>query len=276
MPVRKLMDGTRIFCHANTTNLECARTADHLRQRLLAAGFQLLESPASSAEGPPDLLLLLGGDGFLMESLHRFGYPPTPVFGVNFGAVGFHMNPQSCLETLPRLLREGRFISERYPVLELEAQLDGGEKRTARAFNDVVLERQTRQAIRFRMSVDGVLYNRFAGDGFVIATPAGSTAYNLAAGGPAVHPRVEAMVVTPLYPHRAAPFHSVQFSLMVPLTSRISVVADDLPKRAMRVVADGLPLEKVASVEISSSGGYVTLLRTTERDFIQTLSQKFT
>ena len=270
------MEVRKVACHANRAQPECSRAEDDLRERLLAAGFEVVEARGVSDEAGPDAIVVLGGDGFLMESLNRFGYPTTPIFGVNFGTVGFHMNSQNCLADLPQLLREGRYRAEAYPVLQFEARLEDGKAYTARAFNDIVLERRTRQGIRLRMSVDGVLFNRFAGDGFVVATPAGSTAYNLAARGPVVHPRLEAMVITPLYPHRAAPFHSVQFPLMLPLSSRISVVADDLPKRGMRLVADGLPRDKVASVEIAAADSRVTLLRTTDWDFIQTLSQKFT
>jgi NAD+ kinase len=263
----------KLLCLVNPASRAGLRAEGDLRKRLSDEGFVLVDGLDGPA-GPPDAILLLGGDGFLMETLNRLEYPEVPVFGVNFGTVGFHMNSRACLEALAVTLREGRVRLERYPVLEVRASLEKGEDQLARGFNDVVVERQSRQSIRLGIAIDGEHFNDFAGDGFVIATAAGSTAYNLAAGGPALHPEVDAMVVTPLYPHRAVPFHSVQFSLVLPLRSRIRITAADLPKRTMRVVADGLPLEKVAAVEVCDSGRRISLLRTLDRDLIRTLSKK--
>ncbi|MBN1441381.1 MAG: DNA adenine methylase [Planctomycetes bacterium] len=253
----------------------CIAAEERLRRALADAGFELVESMAPEVEASPEAAVILGGDGFLIEFLHRHDFPEIPLFGINFGTVGFLMNAHEGLDEVPMILRERRFIATANAVLAAEAELESGERRTWLAFNEVVLERQSGQSVRLRVAVDGAAFNRFAGDGFVVSTPAGSTAYNLAAGGPAVHPHVPGMILTPLYPHRAEPFHSVQFSVMLPLASEITVVSDELPKRHMRLVADGRPLEKVARVIIRDSGKRVTLLRTYDRDFIRTISRKF-
>ena len=162
-----------------------------------------------------------------------------------------------------------------HPVLEVVARTEDGRESTRRAFNDIQLERMTRQSVRFTVWIDDYLFNTFAGDGFVVSTGAGSTAYNLAAGGPAMHPLVQAMIVTPLNPHQAVPFKSVQFSIVVPLTSKVRFQAENLPKRGARLVTDGLPvLERVAGVEVRDSGRRITLLRSHERAFIPTLTKK--
>ena len=209
-----------------------------------------------------------------MESLRALDYPSLPVFGVNFGTVGFLMNSHSCLESLPSILLEGSFRHVEYDLLEAKVHLESGLVERTLAFNDLVLERQTSQALRLRILVDGVLINRFAGDGLLVSTPAGSTAYNLAAGGPAVHPGVPSHIVTPLYPHRAEPFHSMEFSLVLPADRPIEVIAEDVGKRKMRVVADGHSTREVASVVIRSAGQSVTLLRTADREFSRLVSEK--
>ena len=108
----------------------------------------------------------------------------------------------------------------------------------------------------------------------LVAPAAGSTAYNLAAGGPAVHPELAAMVVTPLYPHQAVPFSSVRFSLAVPLDRSLVFVAEDLPKRGMRLVADGRPLDGASRVEVLDSARRITLLRAENMGFAEVLSRK--
>ena len=90
-----------------------------------------------------------------------------------------------------------------------------------------------------------------------------------------LHPAIPAVVVTPLYPHRASPFHSVQFSLLVPLTSRLRIVAEDLPKRGMRVVSDGREIERVSTADILDSGRKIRLLRPPDHIFVETLGRKF-
>ncbi len=265
----------RIGVFANESRDDCAQATAQLRQELGASGFEVVDSKENgdSLDGL-EVLVLLGGDGFLMETLERFDYPTVPIFGVNFGTVGFHMNPQSTLGTIPESIRENSFRAETHPILEAKVKLLSGETRELFAFNDFVLERQTRQAVRLSVWLDGGLFNEFAGDGFVVASVAGSTAYNLAAGGPVVHPKLDAMILTPLYPHAAVPFKSVQFSTAVPLDSSLRFRADDLPKRRMRIVADGRPLEDVEEAEIFSSGRRITLLRSRERGFLETLSKK--
>jgi len=266
---------TSVLCLANDKSREAAAAVQALAADLRRAGFQVATEARSRGASAPDLVVLLGGDGFLMETLRLLDHPATPVFGVNFGSVGFLMNPRECLAVLPSLIAEGKLREELHPILEAHATLEDGRRELVRACNDFVVERMTRQSLRLELSIDGEVFNRYAGDGFIISTPAGSTAYNLAAGGPVVHPLVGGVVVTPLYPHQASPFHSVQFSLVLPDASRIRIVASDLPKRSMRVVADGRELERVVSVEVSGSDRKLRLLRPLEHRFVNTLTRKF-
>ena len=264
---------SRVCCLANTAAPDCAASLQRLEEQFTRAGCELVAEPGTVEDGA-QLLVVLGGDGFLMECLHRYDFPPQPIFGVNFGTVGFHMNPQACLDDAVELLSQGDYVADEYPALKVKVLCEDGSEQELLAFNDVLLERQTRQSVRLRVYLDGVLFNKFAGDGFVVGTAAGSTAYNLAAGGPAVHPDLPAMVVTPLYPHQAVPFNSVRFSLAVPLDRSLLFKAEDLPKRAMRLVADGRPLDGAAEVEVLDSSRRITLLRLENNGFAEVLSRK--
>lgn len=259
----------------NRANPACQGSATSLAEDLRGGGHEVTDAAEPGEAARHDLILLLGGDGFLMESLRLLEYPATPVFGVNFGTVGFLMNTRECLHDLAGMLRGAAFQEEEHAVLEARVELEDGSRDTLLAFNDFVAERMTRQSIRLQLALDDVPFNHYAGDGFVFSTAAGSTAYNLAAGGPVVHPGIQAIVVTPLYPHRAAPFHSVQFSFLVPLRSRLRLLADDLPKRSMRLVADGRQVERVSRADIGDSGRRVRLLRPQNHLFVKTLTRKF-
>lgn len=265
----------RVLCLANYDAPACEEAARSLREQLSAAGFLVSEDQGNAGEAP-DLVVILGGDGFLMECLRRLEYPRMPIFGANFGSVGFLMNRKASLGELPEMIRTWSFREEEHAVLEGDISLEGGGSLRKLAVNDIVVERMTRQSLRLEVYLDGVLFNRFTGDGFVIATSAGSTAYNLAAGGPVVHPSLEVVLLTPLYPHRASPFHSVQFPVILPASSDVRVLAVDLPKRTMRIVSDGEPVEHAEAVHVRVSERRMRLLRPLNHVFVETLARKFT
>lgn len=263
-----------ILCLANRAVPACVEAAGALEKDLRAAGFTVLEGGGGSSAAA-DLIVVLGGDGFLMESLRALGYPTTPIFGANFGSVGFLMNRKAILEDLPAMVRRWDFRSEDHALLEGDVRVEGGSVIQRVALNDIVVERMTRQSLRLDVYLDGAFFNRYGGDGFVLATAAGSTAYNLAAGGPVVHPSLDVVVVTPLYPHRASPFHSVQFPLVLPAGIAIRIVAVDLPKRGMRIVSDGEPAEHAEQVDVRVSRRQIRLLRPVDHVFSETLARKF-
>lgn len=221
-----------------------------------------------------DRIVVLGGDGAMMGVLRALSFPTIPLFGVNYGRVGFLMNPRMPPGELARLLVEGPTIEQTFPVLRARVSLASGENVIEHAVNDFVLERASGQTVHLRTYIDGVLLNRYSGDGLVIATPGGSTAYSLAAGGPVVHQAVPGMLVTPLYAHRPVQFHSLQFPILLPLSSEVRVVADDQPKRPVRLVADGSTREGLVGIEIRDSGRPVRLLRPADYGFIDTLVSK--
>lgn len=263
----------RILCLWNTYAESCCREAESLVERLKAAGADVVTS-ADRFDATIELLVLLGGDGFLMESLQELDYPDVPVFGVNFGSVGFLMNRKACLPQLVDTIKDGLSVEESHPILQATVELDGGEQKSICAFNDFFLERMTRQSVRLLVALDGVEFNHYAGDGFVFCSAAGSTAYNLAAGGPVLQPGLEAIIMTPLYPHRAVPFSSMQFPLVVPLSASIEIRASEPVKRPMRLVADGHAIESVVRVGIGFSGKRARLLRLPGHTFVTTLTRK--
>ncbi len=263
-----------ILCLWNRQSDECLEAGQATVSDMKRAGLRVAEK-IEEFGGDIDLVVLLGGDGFLLESLHELQYPSTPIFGVNFGSVGFLMNPKECLRDLTGTIRGKKFVSEAHTILEARAFLDEGGDRTLLALNDFVIERMSRQSARMLLSLDGLEFNHYAGDGFIFSTAAGSTAYNLAAGGPVLYPGLQVITITPLYPHRARPFTSMQFPLVVPLRTEIEVCASEVSKRPMRLVADGRSLRGVSRITVRDSSKRVHLLRLSDHSFVQTLRHKF-
>jgi NAD+ kinase len=145
-----------------------------------------------------DLLIALGGDGTTLAALHAAAPAGRPVMGVACGSLGALSAVHAAdLEDALRAVAAGHWIPRPMPGLELEA----AGTALGVALNDVVIVRAGASQVTVGIRVDGELYVRFAGDGVIVATPLGSSAYTLAAGGPILAPGTDGLVVTPLAPH---------------------------------------------------------------------------
>jgi len=263
----------RIVVAADERNPECAEAAKKVLLRLEGCGLPSLELSQAGHLKKGDLLVVLGGDGFLMHTLRDLGHPTVAVLGLNFGQVGFLMNDSRHVDDLESIVCERRFQITEVPIIEAVTEGENGEE-VVSAINDFVLERSGGQTTRLDLYIEGVLLNRYSGDGLIVATAAGSTAYTLAAGGPVVHPNVAALVVTPVNAHRPVQFHSLQFPLVLPLTCRIDIEVVDQASRPTRLVADGTEVGRPNRVKIRFSQRRMHLIRTEEFNYVGSLVDK--
>jgi NAD+ kinase len=173
----------------------------------LAALWHGAVAPLELDRRPPDVVLCFGGDGTLLRTARLVGPFGVPVLGVKIGRVGFLTT--ATLETLPQALEalaDGSYTVEPHHALAADiVDEHGAIRRHAVAVNDVVVHKAgVARVIRLRMLVYEEEIGTFASDGIIVATPTGSTAYSLSAGGPVVVPDVDAFVVTPICPHTLA------------------------------------------------------------------------
>lgn len=152
-----------------------------------------------------DCVLVLGGDGTLLQAAVDLADLTVPFLGVNLGTLGFlaEVNKDDIEAALSRLIAGEYEIEKRMMLAGYVYDLTASEpKDTTRALNDIVITRKgSLQIITFTISVDGQFLHRYNADGIIVATPTGSTGYNLSAGGPVVDPKAEIVVVTPICPH---------------------------------------------------------------------------
>jgi NAD+ kinase len=152
-----------------------------------------------------DAVLVLGGDGTILSVARICAEQHVPILGVNFGRVGFltELEPDEVDEKLPLYL-EGNFWVDERSMLQAEVE-SHGTTHSLMALNDIVLVRGAEpRVIRVKIWIDGHLYNSTVADGVIVSTATGSTAYNLSAGGPILHPQVRSKVLTPIAPHLVA------------------------------------------------------------------------
>ena len=228
---------------------------------LAAAGIGLLASPTEAAQAAEKMLrqryswadaekasslVALGGDGFMLQTLHGMleGDVPKPVFGMNRGTVGFLMNEWR-LDSLPERIAAAKAV--RVAPLDMEATTVGGKVHRHAAINEVSLLRETRQTAKVELSVNGrVVMPELVCDGVLVATPAGSTAYNFSARGPILPLASKVLALTPIAAFRPRRWTGAILPDDVAVRFRV-LEADNRPVSA---VADQFEVREVCTVDV--------------------------
>ncbi len=191
-----------------------------------------------------DIIVALGGDGFMLETLHRWMALGKPIYGMNRGTVGFLMNIYQ-EDDLPKRL--SRAVAVHLHPLRMEAVSVSGEVHDALAINEVSMLRETRQAAKLRISIDGrVRLPELICDGALVCTAAGSTAYNLSAHGPILPMGANVMALTPISAFRPRRWRGA----ILPHTARVEMEVLESKKRPVSAVADYTEVRDVARVSV--------------------------
>jgi NAD+ kinase len=199
-----------------------------------------------------DVIVALGGDGLMLQTLHKFMHAGKPIYGMHRGTVGFLMNDFQA-DKLRERLAAAR-ITVIHPLL-MRARDADGDLVEFHAFNDVHLFRQTYQAARLRISIDGEeRLPELVADGVLVSTPAGSTAYNLSAQGPIIPINASLMALTPISPFRPRRWRGA----LLPDTAQVRVDVLEPEKRPCAAVADHDEVRAVCSVDIQMDHGIAT------------------
>lgn len=233
----------------------------------------LIEDATYGAEGPvPALCLVLGGDGTLLAAARQVGVRGTPLLGLNLGSLGFlTAHPASEAPHIIQAYFAGGLKEEARSLLQADLYRGGTRLLRQVVLNDAVLNKGALARImEFRLQIDGIDAATLKADGLIVSTPTGSTAYSLSAGGPILHPSLEAWVITPICPHS--------------LTLRPSVVPSHLPvvitlgeAEDAHLTLDGQlehPLRPGDRVELCRAAESVILLQNPAQPFFRLLQQK--
>lgn len=209
-----------------------------------AALARLLDRYPHVAPEEAELVVALGGDGFMLETLHRFLDRRIPIYGMNRGTVGFMMNAFREHGLIDRLRRAEPVTLH---PLRMTARTGDGDEVKALAINEVSLLRETRQASKVRIRVDGkVRLEELICDGIMLATPAGSTAYNLSAHGPIIPLGAGILALTPISAFRPRRWRGA----LLPHTATVTFEILEAEKRPVSAVADYTEVRDVVEVDV--------------------------
>ncbi|MCI8512890.1 MAG: NAD(+)/NADH kinase [Lachnospiraceae bacterium] len=249
------------------------------RKRFYSSGGSFVkgESRAACRDIPPDTecVITLGGDGTLLLTARALAGSNIPIIGINLGNLGYltELGRDGNIEELLDALICGRYRIQERMMLKGIVYHEGRPMHENIALNDIVVSREGElQILRFGIYVNGKLLNQYSADGMIVATPTGSTAYNLSAGGPIAQPDGQLLLLTPICPHTLAS-RTIVFSP----ESRIKIEVSETNKGRPTAVFDGdtkVPLECGDFIEIERSGMVTRIIKLDNRSFLDILKQK--
>jgi NAD+ kinase len=218
-----------------------------------------------------EVLISLGGDGTMLASARAVGKHQTPILGINLGGVGFltEINSNDLQNTLNKL-KEGDYFIEKRMVLETE--IEGVKKFDQYALNDVVIDKgEVARLFLLHLYAQEEFICSYSADGLIISTSTGSTAYNLAAGGPIINPQMNAIIVSPICPHTLA-----SRTIVFPDNETLKITVE-LPSREAVLTIDGqvaFGLKSGSSVLVRKAKHSVNLIKFRDRSFYEILRRK--
>jgi len=208
-------------------------------RHLLAAHYDFVDVNEA------DVIVALGGDGFVLHCLHKYLKLKKPIYGINRGTVGFLMNSFN-EENLPQRIEHAR--TQKLFPLEMTAITSDGKEHRALAFNEVALIRKSQQAANLEIKIDGkIRLEKLVSDGVLVATPAGSTAYNLSVHGPIIPLGSSILALTPISPFRPRRWRGA----LLPHDVSIELINKDPNKRPISATADFHEVLDIVSVTIT-------------------------
>jgi NAD+ kinase len=245
--------------------------AEEDARKYVDGNVQLL--PREEIARRADLIIVLGGDGTMLATARLLGHRAVPVIGVNFGLLGYltEFSVDDLFPTLDRVVA-GDFAFDKRMRLDTSVVRNGNCIATGSVLNDAVVNKSAlARIIELECWIKGQLINRFRADGLIISTPTGSTAYSLSAGGPLVHPRMQAMLITPICPHTLT-----NRPLVIPDEAAIELVLQTSHEEVTLTLDGqiGIALRFGDRITVNKSEHYFQLVQSPNKDYFRILHEK--
>lgn len=248
-------------------------TKNILVEKLKNAGYSISENIESNTE----LIISIGGDGSFLNTIYKFNFSEIPIIAINTGHLGFfaELSPNKIDKFIEAYINKEYFIQQLHT---LEASICTKEKSIKiSAINEIVVKNVQSRTVHLDLQVDGIKIEHFSGDGMLISTPIGSTAYNYSAGGSIVDPKLDLFQLTPIAPMNTNVYRSFTSSIILPTTSVISISPEYDFENSILIVVDGKQhkFTQIEEVRIYKSNYKLNLLRLSGYEFWNRVSEKF-
>ena len=248
-------------------------TRELLHKKLLDAGFEVDYEYNPNAE----LIISIGGDGSFLQTVHDYNLPNIPLVGINTGHLGFFpdISPEEIDSFLESYLK-GEFITQEIPLLKANI-ITKNNTSALYAVNEVVVKGDKSRTIHLRLDINDKHVQGFSGDGLIISTSTGSTAYNYAVGGSIVDTSLNVMQIAPVAPINTNSYRSFTSSIICSDDSLVRIAPECGFENSILIVVDGMEysIKEIIDINLSISDIKINLLRTSNYEFWSRVSEKF-
>lgn len=244
-----------------------------LCSKLERSGFSVVSEFSPDSE----LIMCIGGDGAFLAAVHEFDFPSVPFVGINTGHLGFFQEiSPSQIDLFIENYKRRKFHIQHLKTVKACIAHDG-ESAEHVGLNEIIVKGRASTAIHLNISIGGSFIEYFSGDGILVATPAGSTAYNYSLGGSIVDPRLNLLQITPIAPMNTTAYRSFTSSILLPADLSFEVAPDYGDSHDIVICVDGAEYmyETVSHINICFSETLINLARFESYDFWNKVKAKF-
>ena len=244
-----------------------------LRKALIERGYTVMSEYSPNT----DLIVCIGGDGAFLETIHKCNFPECLTVGINTGHLGFFQ------EVLPENIghfiedyEKGDYAVQHLGTVKCIVTEEDGTQNEHIGLNEITITGRKSYSIHFDITIGGKPIEKFSGDGILVATSAGSTAYNYSLGGSIVDPRLQLLQVTPLAPMNTTAYRSFTSSILLPDVMNLGIIPESLENK-IYIANDGeiTGYSNVKEIEVRKSSKVVNLIRFKDYDFWSKVKDKF-
>lgn len=251
------------------------RAKIEIKRKLLQSGFTVSENSFISDE---DFIIVIGGDGAFLKMIHDFSYPSIPIVGVNTGHLGFFQEYQMThIDLFLESFLNREFNIQTLHPISLTISYGNGKTSTLLAINEFVVKSSKSLTVHLDLSINDSFIETFSGDGLLISSPSGSTAYNYSNNGAIIDPSLKTLQVSPMAPLNTNAYRSFTSSIITSSTSKVLIRPERSYKDSLLIVRDGMEhkFSDVTGISITTSAKKIELLRKKDYRFWTKVKEKF-
>lgn len=263
----------RIINIISNNNFQSRKTTDNLSGKLMEKGFTVSNKYDIKAE----LNICVGGDGAFLRAVHKNKFPQIPFVGINTGHLGFFQEilPENIDEFIDKYIQDDFTIEE---ISLVDAEICTKHKCFhLTGINEIVIKGTKSKVVHLEIFLDGNHLEKFSGDGVIISTPVGSTAYNFSSGGSIVYPTLETLQLTPLSPISSKAYRSLPNSAVIPGNIVISIKPEFRYENSILVIKDGVEFKynNITNIDLKLSDKTIKKLNFDKDMYWKNLKSKF-
>lgn len=263
----------RIINIISNRNYESRRIKEIVKEKFSKRGFIATEEYDKAAE----LNVCIGGDGAFLRAVHRNKFSQIPFVGINTGHLGFYQDISTkMIDSFIKDYVNGDFINEKLCLVQADI-VTKRKSYALTAVNEIVVKGIRSKVIHLDMFIDNNHLQKFCGDGIIISTPSGSTAYNFSAGGSIVYPTIKSLQITPLSPINSKAYRSLSNSMILGEDQKVTIKPELRYSNLTLLVNDGMEFsyDNIVEINITLSDKTINMLKFSQYSYWENLKSKF-